>query len=119
MRRWKAQPWTVRVVNMHAEDGPRVTVSNYLPGVWIEQLRYLGLVRVLASFETRDVIEFRCPNTKDMDCKVWAEQNAERMRSFGINAAACPQWDEGRAYSVDDAQTELIERAQARRQGRL
>lgn len=88
--------WTVRVIN-YGSDFPPVDgmadVNNRLPGVWIEQLRYLGFCRELATFENpeREVLEFYC-QARGIDTKVWAEQNAARMRSFGIDAAAAPKW---------------------------
>lgn len=85
--------WTVRVVN-HGGDGPREDPDpNRLRGLWVEQLRYMGYAKELASFEDprRQVLEFYAP--KGLDSKAWAEQNAARMRSFGIDAAATPKWD--------------------------
>lgn len=84
----RKQEWTVRVVVWETGN------SLDLPGIWVEQLRYLGYARELASFDepARTVVEFYCPNQRGMDTKVWADQNAARMRSFGIDAAAAPKW---------------------------
>lgn len=99
MPRQKKQEWTVRVVNWEQDQVFRG--SNILSGVWVEQLRYMGLAKELASYDDRNVIEFYCPNLKDYDSKVWAEQSAERMRSFGIDAAAAPKWaDDLAAYAL-------------------
>jgi hypothetical protein len=86
----RKQEWTVRVINY--EDGPGA-LRNHLRGVWVEQLRYMGFVKELANLENppRTVLEFYAP--KGIDSHVWAGQNAERMRSFGIDAAAAPKWD--------------------------
>lgn len=67
-------------------------------GLLLEQLRYAGILRIVATREdvyhgtVRDVhhgeistIEIGCPY-KISDEKQWAEANAERMRSFGIPA---------------------------------
>lgn len=107
----RKQVWTVRVINF--EDTPGA-VRNCLPGVWIEQLRYMGHVRELASLEDppRNVLEFYCPDPKAHDTRIWAEQNAARMRSFGIDAAAAPVWDaaesEKRAIGTRNGPTEVI-----------
>lgn len=94
------QEWTVRVVQL-VNPNHLVTSDLLLSGVWVEQLRYMGLAReIYASRQMGDdkgpertVIEFYCRNPREYDSKVWADQNAERMRSFGINAAAAPKWD--------------------------
>lgn len=84
----KKQEWTVRIVN-HLPSRP-LENTNLLPGIWVEQLRYMGFAKELADFENRTVIEFYAP--RGADSKVWADQNAARMRSFGIDAAAAPAW---------------------------
>jgi len=38
------------------------------------------------------VIEFLCPDPRGIDTKAWAEMQAQRMQSFGINAVAAPKW---------------------------
>lgn len=95
------QEWTVRLINW-GEDDPTVTrptfrTRNRLPGLWVEQLRYMGFARELKSFQDppRQVIEIYAP--RDCDSKVWADHNAGRMRSFGLDAAAAPKWD---GYSI-------------------
>lgn len=94
----KKQVWTVRVVNWQDRNSTAFalasmgTTRNHLPGVWLEQLRYMGHAKELASYDDRNVIELYCPESTKHDTKVWAEQNAARMRSFGIDAAAAPQW---------------------------
>lgn len=82
--------WTVRVINV-INESPRAP-RNEIPGVWVEQLRYMGHAKELAHLHDpeRTVIEFYAP--RGLDSKVWAEQNANRMQSFGINAAAAPIW---------------------------
>lgn len=90
--------WTIRVINYGddpAESAQRVIGSRncHLRGLWVEQLRYMGYVAELDKLEnpTRNVLEFYAP--KGLDSKVWADQNAARMRSFGIDAAAAPKWN--------------------------
>lgn len=85
----KKQEWTVRVVQLNVGS---IEQMNHLPGVWVEQLRYMGHARELAQLDNPDrvVIEFYAP--RGTDSRIWAGQNAERMRSFGINAAAAPKW---------------------------
>jgi hypothetical protein len=92
----KKQEWTVRVINFEDRNNTASSpLNNQLPGLWIEQLRHLGMARELAHFDDPDrgVLEFYCQDQR-IDTKVWAEQNAARMRSFGIDAAAAPKWDQ-------------------------
>lgn len=105
--------WTVRVIN-YAPTKPLV-LGNHLRDLWVEQFRYLGYARELASFEspTRNVIEFYCPQgfaVGKLDTKVWAEQNAQRMRSFGIDAAAAPKWETDRLSVSADREFPHMER---------
>lgn len=86
----KKQEWTVRVVNVFDRTIGR-GLYHELPSLWVEQLRYLGHLKVLAEHDDRSVLEFCAP--KGSDSKVWSDMNAERMRSFGINAASAPKWD--------------------------
>jgi hypothetical protein len=89
------QQWTVRVV-VFEDDRLAPTLS----GVWVEQLRYMGVMRELPeslatttdTVKKHTVYEFSCPNRHGMDTKVWAEANAARMQSFGFLAAATPKW---------------------------
>jgi len=118
----RKQIWTVRVVNWREDDRPPRTGSNYLPGVWVEQLRYMGHAREVADYDDSNVLEFYCPNPKECDTWKWADQNAARMRSFGIDAAAAPQWDDesttGEAYRITatpEGRREYMERHNRRR----
>lgn len=83
----KKREWTVRVVN-------RRDSSDHLRGAWVEQLRYMGFAKELADYCTHNVIEFYAP--RGADSEIWAEQNAARMRSFGLDAVKAPKWDEDR-----------------------
>lgn len=61
----------------------------------IEQLRYAGIVSIVKEdtvdgMDTTYMLELRAP--KGVDARVWADQNARRMQSFGINAEA--SWKE-------------------------
>jgi len=82
------QRWTVRVVMFHDDR-----LNPQIPGVWVEQLRHLGCLRILKEADDRTVLEFDYPgDPRGVDTKVWAEQEAERMASFELNAVAAPQW---------------------------
>jgi len=85
--------WTVRVVQF--TDHIKYS-TNHLPGVWVEQLRHLGYLRELATFDSpnsdeRLVFYFSFPgSTRGVNTQRWAVAEAQRMRSFGINAVAAP-----------------------------
>lgn len=87
----RGREWTVRVVQFR----PFPLNNDFLTGMWVEQLRYMGHCKLLAEFDDPDrmVIEFYAPDPHSaQQTKVWAEQNAARMRSFGVNAVAAPKW---------------------------
>jgi hypothetical protein len=78
--------WTVRVVVPKQERFPE------LPAIpdfkLLECLRYAGLVTIHHDNDERLLFDIHCPY--GLDSKVWAEKNAERMRSFGYDAVCAP-----------------------------
>lgn len=85
--------WTVRII-VH-EDSPLDLRNARRDSLWLgEILRYAGHSRVLhcgPDRPDRTVYELRPPHGPG-DHRQWAESNAARLRSFGINAAAAPEW---------------------------
>jgi hypothetical protein len=75
--------WTVRLIWGSTDPRDR-------SGLLLEQLRYAGHVRILAERADYQIVEIPCP--KGLNDKVWSEQNAARMKSFGLNAVPAPQW---------------------------
>lgn len=69
---------------------PRETMDE-LPGLWVEQLRYMGLVVILKDDPKALVLQFMPP--RGIDTRGWATMNAQRMQSFGLCAVAAPAWD--------------------------
>lgn len=69
-------------------------VGGHTSGLLIEQLRYCGLVSVVKQTEnlTNTTYILEIPAPRGVDKRVWADQNALRMKSFGLNAAA--SWKE-------------------------
>lgn len=56
----RKQIWTVRVIQ-HMEPVSALDKQNRLPGVWVEQLRYMGLVRNITNpTSDLEVLEFKC-----------------------------------------------------------
>jgi hypothetical protein len=86
--------WTVRIVMFAKTD----KLNPPIPNVWIEQLRHMGVLRVLKVLDDdtpneRTVLEFQYPgNPRGINTQIWAEQESARMKSFGIEAAAAPVW---------------------------
>ncbi|KKN65616.1 hypothetical protein LCGC14_0479320 [marine sediment metagenome] len=74
--------WVVRVVVLPGVEN----VCPQMPDIWLEQLRYAGMVRVHRGDQVFDLLP---PGGVD-NTKVWAEQTAGRMASFGYNAVAAP-----------------------------
>lgn len=101
------QEWTVRVINPTPYRPGRRIGSVELPGLWVEQMRRLGYLREIKGYDGEhakdpvtgelmdsqsQVLELYCPNATKHDTHGWADMNADRMRSFGINAVATPKW---------------------------
>jgi len=78
--------WTVRVVMFEGDS-----MNPPIVGVWLEQMRHLGYLNILKQYDNRTVVEFMCPH-RGLDTMLWAQQESERMKSFGINAAPAPMW---------------------------
>ena len=57
--------------------------------LFIEQLRYAGLVRVYKDADGGCVLDM-LPPAHITDTESWAKSNAERMATFRINAVAAP-----------------------------
>lgn len=54
---------------------------------FLDCLRYAGLISVQIDDDERQCFDINCPNAIGRP-RIWAEMNAERMRSFGYNAQA-------------------------------
>jgi hypothetical protein len=82
----KKQNWVVRIVLNENE--------SVKWGILVECLRYAGtLSRVNLNGTTDEdkVWDLHCPyKGSSIQTDVWAKQNADRMRSFGMNATAAP-----------------------------
>lgn len=82
--------WVVRVIN-DTKDTP-------LPHVYLECLRHPGgLITVhegLQGGDQRQVFDIHRPSHITISAsKNWAEGLASRLKSFGVNAAAAPEWN--------------------------
>lgn len=91
--------WVVRVVLDVPADRP-VLPAERSATFWFEQFRYAGLITWHHRDELKSTPEgknywhnlFDVYAPKGVDSRKWAEMNAQRMASFGINAVAAPQW---------------------------
>lgn len=66
-------------------------------GVLLECFRYAGLIQVHRSDETGMCFDIMPPDVGpdlSVNHDAWAQQNAERISSFGFNAVAAPEWKE-------------------------
>lgn len=92
----KQKEYVVRVVQMMDDNGNEICELGkgkvgLVDFAFLESLRYAGLIHINKVPEnslTVNCFDLRCPH--GLVSKVWAEQNAERMRSFGFNAVAAP-----------------------------
>ena len=91
--------YVVRVVTSQAE------AEKW--GMFLEQLRYMGLIKLHRNDET-SCFDLFAPY--GVDSEVWAEQNAERMASFGINAVKAPMWLSGSHSEVKGKVDSFFER---------
>lgn len=94
--------WVVRVVNMTRVDAPlSFGVGALNVGMLIECLRYAGCVTKVSEDEEvevagetyyKEVFDIHAPRDIGKGfTRSWAEQNAKRIQSFGVNAAAAPK----------------------------
>lgn len=79
--------WVVRII---ADEKDRFGLVPSQVGMFIECLRYAGVVKICKNDGNRIVFDLFPP--KGVDSKAWASMNAARMKSFGINAADAPEW---------------------------
>ena len=83
--------WAIRVVHSSDKDrafGPEPHPSSEL----IESLRYMGIITVYELDPAGPAYlcyDIECPS-EIKDSKIWAEENAKRMKTFGFNAEAAP-----------------------------
>lgn len=87
----RKREWTIRII-IHHEAGVDRRFADR-DSWWLgEALRYAGISRRLATFENpaREVFEIR--RAGEPGTETWAHMNAERLRSFGMDAAAAPAW---------------------------
>lgn len=97
------QQWVVRVINPIPMHDPVMPRSPWVPlhGAWSESLRYMGYLTVVKEYDGKDgyeVVDISAP--RGLDSKSWADSNAARMRTMGINAAAAPEWKNGTKLEI-------------------
>ncbi len=76
--------WVVRVVLQNGIDQDEALMTS----IWIECLRYAGLLRVHRDNNEGVCLDLLPPHGVNQG--VWAEQNSQRMQSFSINAVKAP-----------------------------
>lgn len=69
---------------------------NYIEPTFLTCLENAGLGKVHDTDRDGYTFDLFPPQRKgySVDGKVWAEQNAARIASFGFNAVAAPRWEE-------------------------
>ena len=105
--------YVIRIVQFE-RDFSRPQGQQECSTMWLENLRYAGIINYhirgeqtpdpteAGSFLYKSLFDLYAPShIGKAQSKVWAEQNAARMRSFGINAQAAPKWE--RASTPPDA----------------
>ena len=64
-------------------------------GPLLECLRYAHVIHLHRHNEKGTCFDILPPSSiSASDTKMWAENNAARMRGFGANAVAAPEWKE-------------------------
>lgn len=84
----KKKEYVVRIVQTADEIGKETTNWAQL----IEHLRYAGIVSVHRDDETGICFDIHAPKSCWPESEVWANQNAERIRSVGTNAVKAPAY---------------------------
>ena len=90
----KKRRYVVRVVmfkDEHALERKPGNVSfTRNMGTFLECLRYAGLVTIHQDDGKHVTFDLHAP--RGLDDAVWAQHNADRMQTFGINAVKAPEW---------------------------
>lgn len=82
--------WVVRVVLQRGKDSfPMDVDARGLPA-FLECLRHAGLVQIHRDDDDGMCLDL-LPSGGSVDSKVWSEQTAARMESFGYNAVSAPR----------------------------
>ena len=63
------------------------SVPSDRTGMLIEQLRYAGVLSAETADDMNYKLTIHCPKAVNRP-EVWAQSNADRMRSFGLKAEA-------------------------------
>jgi len=89
-----AKVWVVRVVAYDRETEPKLPcIAREDIGTLVECLRYAGLVEVHQPESDGLWFDLLPPAAIGAgNSKVWSENNAKRMESFGFNAVSAPMW---------------------------
>lgn len=86
----KKKGWVIRVVLFKNTNKIDLAYKQATVDMLItEVFRYAGLVTVHKDDEKELVFDIARSDKETFD---WAESNAQRIRSFGINAAAAPKY---------------------------
>jgi len=109
-----ANEWVIRVVQFN-RDGLRSDLRQHINSLWLEQMRYMNLIHWHVRDEQmadptrsgeyvyKQVFDLYAPkHVAKTASQAWARKNAERMRSFGINAVAAPIWAPGQTTPMKD-----------------
>ena len=86
MPRMKKQRWAVRIVTDSENSHDQSLTGNPM----IECLRRMGHVRIHRDDQTGMCFDILAP-AGIVDTQEWAKGNADRMRTFLINAVAAPE----------------------------
>ena len=85
--------YVVRVVIPNIpENAP--PLQQRVDGAIIECLRYAGIVNVHYDDEKGQCFDIYPPKHYWSESKRWSEMNAERMETYGFNAASAPSTEE-------------------------
>jgi len=83
--------WVVRIVTMREElDGEGSSLGNHTIGEFIECMRYAGMIKIHRDDGTGMCFDLLPPGYPGIDTRIWAQMNADRMKSFGFNAECAP-----------------------------
>lgn len=87
--------WVVRICtdNFALDRATGLPNLNYIEPAFLQCLSNAGLGTLHDT--DREGYTFDMYPPRDVDDKMWAEQNAERTKSFGFNAAAAPRVQNG------------------------
>lgn len=92
MGRTATKVWVVRIIQRYEyETALDKILENPMPESWVECLVHAGMADRVETGEDNHLVFDLLPPAGVTNTRAWAEAEAGRIKSFGMNAAAAPR----------------------------